>query len=176
MFLCLLILRAVLWFVFAERYWIKLDRLGYAVMTTPARKLNSLTHWKLVSDHSRSLWDSGKLSRDAILRVVAQWSGCRISWHLLHNHYRGRRACLLNASPWKQIHCHCPFSTLARTSHVALPDSQKAGRCRLLMAGREVLLSASNAHHSCFYGGVGVGALPYLKSHNVFLPPGEQGP
>lgn len=102
--------------------------------TTSPLPANSVAvaHQKLVFDHSKSLQDSGKLSRDAILCVEAQRSRLQNLLAPPLQSSQGEESVPLKSSPWKQIRCHCPVSTLARTSPGALPDCRKSGKGRLL--------------------------------------------
>lgn len=81
MFLCVLILNAVLWFTFAERCWIKLVSCAMIAIAGPPPRTDSsrLTHCKLALEHASAPEALGKTSREAILceaRQVAQW--CRL--------------------------------------------------------------------------------------------------
>lgn len=179
MFLCLLILSAVLRWVFAESCRIKLDCLGYAVMTTttppPTRKrsTSALIVSQFLTVHVLPrFW---KTLQGSILRVVSSVIQAVESPGTSSASTAREGSMPLECFPLEANTLSLPFwcigqiwsrgpAWLQESREMQASDGSKRGILTPVMPTAAVFMRVWVWAHAC------------SKPHNVFLPPVEQGP
>lgn len=162
MFLCLLILSAVLWWVFAESCRIKLDYRGYAMMTTtipfPTRKLS--TSALIVSQYLTicvlpRFW---KTLQGSILCVVSSVIQAVESPGTSSTSTAGEGSMPLECFPLEANTLSLPFRCIGQNQSRGPDWLQESWEMQASDGRKRGIIDTSDAHRSCFYESVGVGA------------------